>query len=214
MKKQKDTTKSGRHHFKWLNHQGQKIRIDRDIAPLLTEMWALGIQTTNSCQGVCSTKCKHKLKIKKLKGGNTLFDKVLTPECRSYVWIAFQSAKDMERFYNLVAVYEKQERDQPVNMYAIINGWAGKDVKRNGKFVRWERHPDNWEVVNHMPNNGIRGHEEKGVNNIPGKPKFFLYWEEDDCSQNDFRMEPQVKFPRKHLQYVMERLQVANSKRK
>jgi len=177
-------------------------------------MWDLGIQTTNSCQGVCSANCKHKFKIKNLKSGAIFLDKISTPRCRSYVWIAFKSAKDMEKFYNLVAVYEKQARHQPVNMYELINGRAGKDVKRNGKVIRWNRHPDNWEAVHHMPNNGIRCHEEKVANNTPGESKFMYYREEDDCPRNKFQMEPQVKFPRKHLEHVMARLQTSKSKRK
>lgn len=198
-------TKSGRHPFKWMVYEGEKIRIDRDIAPLLSSIWELGIHTTNSCQGVCSRHCKHKVIHTKLKTGELLSEKIKTPECRNRVWIAFASARDLERFINLVAVYEKDVRE---GMYELINGWGSHDEWKRGKF-RCIKHPDNWEYIHHMPNRGIRDHVERFPNNIPGEPKYYYAFVEDDCPKNNFRMQPQLQFPRKHLPYVMERLEAA-----
>lgn len=197
-------TKNGRHHFKWMLYQGQKIRIDRDIVPLLTSMWELGIGTTNSCQGVCSRNC-HKVTHTKLKDGTIYSDYKRTADCKSRIWIAFDSAKSLERFTNLVAVYEKDNRD---SMYELINGWSSHDEWKRGKF-RCIPNPDNWEHIHHMPNLGVRFHVERFPNNIPSEPKYYHAYVDDDCPRNNFRMEPQIKFPRKHLSYVMERLNLA-----
>lgn len=34
----------------WLSHHGRKVRIDREIVPLVKATWALGIETFSSCQ--------------------------------------------------------------------------------------------------------------------------------------------------------------------
>lgn len=206
--------KSGRHPFKWMVYEGEKIRIDRDIVPLLSKMWEYGIHTTNSCQGVCSREyCKHKVVVKKLKNGN-LYDKVLrTKNCGDRIWIAFASARDMERFYNLVAVYEKWRRGQPDSMYEKINGWAGRDVVKGGKF-KFERNSDNWEVQLHMPNEGVLGHWIEIPNGFPNESKFITVWEEDECPRNNFRIQPQIWFPRKHLSYVMEKIELAVNRKR
>lgn len=210
----KSTKKIMHHPFKWMMYDGQKVRIDKDIAPLLDSMWKLGIHTTSSCQAVCSRKCKHKFKIKNLKGGVHFREKVLTPNCKDRIWIAFAGARDMERFYNLVVVYEKWEWGKRDTMYDLINGWAGHDIKKHGKFVRYQPSPDNWETIHSMPNLGIRCHVERFPNNIPGEHKYYYAFVEDDCPKNKFRMQPQIQFPRKHLGYVVERLNKALERKK
>lgn len=79
--------KDGRHPFKWLLFKGEKVRIDRDIVPLIKMMWELGIETSSCCQSDCPCPPKtHRTKY-----------------CDNYIWIAFQASKDLERFYDVVA---------------------------------------------------------------------------------------------------------------
>lgn len=204
--------KNGRHPFKWMTYEGCKVRIDRDIVSLLGNMWELGIHTTNSCQGVCARKC-HKYKHTKLKGGGIYSDPIRTPSCGNRIWIAFDSARSLERFINLVAVYEKYEKGKPDSMYQLINGFGSRDEWKRGKF-RCIPNLDNWEYIHPMPNRGIRDHVERFLNDIPGETKYYYAFVEDDCPKNNFRMEPQIQFPRKHLAYVMERLELALKRKK
>lgn len=194
-----------RHKFKWMVYKGRKIRIDRDIAPLLSNMWELGIGTTNCCQAVCARSCKHKTKITKYKDGSSLYSKIKTRDCKDRVWIVFDSARSFEKFLNVVAVYEKWKRDKPEGMYEHIQGFTLKS------------HPhDVWEVIPYFDNLGVMYHEERmpltKANGFPKGRKTIGILVEDSCKKNQFKMMPQLWFPRKHLEYVEERIRLALDK--
>ena len=82
------------HTAKILTYNGRKVKIDKDIAPLLSKMWKLGIKTSNSCQGQCATFCQHKQKIITYKDKSTLYTKIKTKYCNDRIWIVFQSPQD------------------------------------------------------------------------------------------------------------------------
>jgi hypothetical protein len=194
--------KSGRHPFKWMLYQDTKVAIDRDIAPLLSKMWSLGIKTTNSCQGHCSFNCNHKTKSSKDKDGITFTRPILTSNCHQFVWLAFDSAKDVERLYNLVAEYSKDNN-------STYNRMSCDRFVGGGKF---QRPIENWELNFYLDNRGVEGHW--------GRPKWgnkrstVLMWVEDECKKNNFVISPQLTFPRKDLSYVEARLQLALDRRK
>lgn len=175
------TNKDGRHPFKWLTYEGQKVRIDEDIAPLLSDMWKLGIKTYNSCQATRSNNCyTHKT----------------TKECSKFVWIVFETSKDIERFYNYIAVWEETKINiEDFNMYERILGW-GYGIDPHGV----------WYLSATMDNEGVEGHwKRKGK----GKGNSYSIWEEDACKINKFNLLPQLWIPRKHLSYVEERIKLA-----
>jgi len=204
-KKSINSKSNGKHSFKWMKYKNEKIRIDKDIAPLIQTMWDLGIHTSNCCQGVCSKNCSHKTKHATLKDGGILSEKIKTSECGNRIWIVFSSAKDMEKFYNLVAVYEKNNN----GMYDLINGWAGRNISKSGKFIRYQPSKDNWEVIHYMPNLGVNLHLKRVKNNATKNPKYYYILDEEKCKKNKFVLRPQITFPRKHLDYVIERLNKA-----
>lgn len=188
----KSTRNSGRHPFKILSYNGRKVWIDEDIAPLLSNMWKLGIRTWNSCQGMCSFKCAHKVKIKKLKNGITNYTNIRTKECGKFVWLVFDRAEDLELFYNLVA--EPKDFDNEKSMYGQVES------------------PNIWSIKYPMRNHGISGHW--GRPNWGGKRSTQMMWIDDGCKKNNFIMSPQLTFPREHLSYVEERIELALSKLK
>lgn len=175
-----EKNKSGRHPFKWLKYEGQKVRIDKDIAPLLSGMWKLGIYTTNSCQATYHwTICSRK-----------------TKECKEFVWIVFETAKDIERFYDYVAVWEPlSDIGSGFNMYEKMSG-IGYGLEPHSV----------WYVLARMDNLGVEGHWKR---NGKGKNNSYTVWEEDGCKKNQFVLQPQLWFPRKHLSYVEERIKLA-----
>ena len=183
----KSKNKNGKHHYKIVSFRGQKICIDEDIAPLLLNMWKLGIRTWNSCQGHCSFKCAHKYRIKKLKNGITNYTKVRTKACGQFVWLVFDRVEDLELFYNLVA--EPKDFNNDKSMYDQIT---------NNKI---------WSTIFPITNYGISGHW--------GRPKWGnkrstkMMWIEDKCKKNKFVFSPQLTFPRSHLPYVEARIKAA-----
>lgn len=199
-------SKNGRHPFKWMKYDGRNVRIDKDIATLLSKMWKLGIHTTNSCQANCSFACNHKLKTTKYKNGTSYTKKIKTKNCHNNVWLAFDSVKDVELLYNLLAEYVPySNKNYNTSMYHKMSC----DL-----FIRENDRPtlDGWCFRFYMCNRGTYGHW--------GRPKWgskrstCVMWVEDGCDKNDFVMEPQITFPRTHLQYVESRLDIALTKKK
>jgi hypothetical protein len=201
--------KLSRHPFKWMMYGGQKVRIDKEISNLLAGMWRLNIGTINSCQAVCSQHCSHKTKIKYSKSGEVLFDHNKTKSCYDRIWIAFDNSKSLERFLNIISKYEKTQEDK-VNMYDLIVGCAGKNILKNGKFDYWKPDSNNWEYNYPLINQGVLMCERKIKNSFQnlGGPKYIYIWEEGACKNNNFKVQPQVTFPRKHLSYVEEKIKL------
>jgi hypothetical protein len=184
-----------RHPFKWKIYNGSKIRIDMDIVSILEKMWKLGIKTNNSCQAHCKFSCNHKWKIHKYKNGSTYDECIRTPNCYSNVWISFDTSKDLEKFYNYLAVYNTP-------MYKQMNC---------DRFVGHSK--EGWEFSFLLRNHGVKGHFGRPMHK--NKRLSFNVWIEDGCDNNDFIISPQISFPRIDLPYVEERLQLAiNKKRK
>ncbi len=193
-------TKDGRHHFKWMTYEGQKVRIDKDVVPMLTLLWKMGIKTSNSCHGHCSFNCKHKSKITKMKDGGLLYGHTITKHCYDNVWLVFDEALDVEDFFNAVAEYVHIE-DEEGTMYAHIQGHSAK------------RYPhENWVLRFYPRNYGEVGHWGRPIFN--GKRSTQQMWIETGCEENNFIMQPQLTFPRKHLPYIEERLKLALKNRK
>jgi hypothetical protein len=199
--KDKSKTKDGRHRFKWLKYEGENVRIDVDIAPLLTNLWKLGIHTTNSCQASCCYACGHKVIEKKDKDGRYTAV-VPTKHCYDHVWLTFPDMRDYERLLNVVAVYE------PIRTPWSQDGRTMYELVRSvWKMGTYRGKDDGWEARFYVENRGVQGHFKRHTYN--GKRDGFEMWCETGCKKNDFRFEPQIHFPRKHLPYVEERVQLA-----
>lgn len=202
-----------RHPFHWLiSPQGDRVRIDREIAPLLTKMWQLGIRTTNSCQEHCSPTCPHKPKKIKYSDGSVLYTHTKTKSCGNRIWIVFETAKSLEKFYNYVAVWapyaKKGEPFASPEMHDIYH-----DIVDN---CSQKYYPDSWERRDYICNWGI----ELSSKRIPAtqasgeKVKTIGILTEVGCKKNNFKIMPQLYIPRKHLSYVEERLDIALKKKK
>lgn len=191
------------HKYKWLTYKGGRVQIDRDIAPLLSNMWKLGIGTSNSCQAQCSFVCKHKHKIEKTSDGQEFWDIVDTKNCYNNVWLAFESTKDVERFNNYVAEYATG-RD---TMYACMS--CDMFVNTDGGKLRPK---DSWAYSFLLRNQGVQRHFGRPM--IGKKRSTQEMWVEDGCKKNNFVMKPQITFPRIHLPYVEARIQSALDKKK
>lgn len=199
------TRKDGRHHFKWMKYDGRNVAIDKDIAVLLSKMWRLGIHTTNSCQASCSFVCKHKVKWKKDKLGY-YSQKIKTKNCDNNIWIAFDSVKDIERFYNIVAEYvNHHNNDYDSSMYHRM----GCDL-----FVQTNdvRALDGWCFSFYMCNRGTYGHWGRPTRS--GKRSTYTMWVEEGCDKNHFVIEPQITIPHTHLKFVEEKLDSALKQKK
>lgn len=186
-------TDGKRHLYKTLKFNGEKVRIDEEIAPLLSKMWKLGINTNACCQAHCRFECKHKVKVHPEKDGRTFFETIRNKNCLSHIWISFDTAFDVEMFYNYVAEYVKNDIG---TMYGFINGYNQKEYPN-----------DVWRMIFIPRNYGVERHFGRPTFN--GKRSTQEMWMEDGCKKNDFVMNPQLTFPRKHLQYVEERLDLA-----
>ena len=193
-------TKYGVHSWKWMTYKGEKIRIDRAIAPLISKLWELGIGTTNSCQACCSyaKPCQHIIKDNEI---------VRNKDCYQHIWICFDGARSYEKFLNIVAVYEKWENGKPEGMYEHILGYTKIS------------HPhEAWYMKAYIENLGVLSHEERIPIpkdwKFPAGRKTIGVFEEDGCKKNNFKFMPQLHFPRKHLPYVEERLQLALYKKR
>lgn len=56
-------TPAGRQHTKILSYQDRNVRVDEEIALLISNMWKLGINTLGCCQAHCSFECDHTIKV-------------------------------------------------------------------------------------------------------------------------------------------------------
>lgn len=204
-KKSAKKRKSSRHPFKWLKYDGRNVRIDVDIAPLLSNMWELGIRTGSTCQASCCYSCKHDWKVAKQKDGTELHTHPKTDHCYDHVWITFEDVASYERFLNAVAVYEPWRKDDsaPPSMYELMC----ETKKSWGKSPYYTGNNDRWEVNFYPDNDGVIGHWKRHTTN--GKRDGFNMWCEDGCKKNDFRVSVQLHFPRKHLALVSERVAAA-----
>jgi len=193
-------TKDGRHHFKWMTYQGKKIRIDKDIAPLMTLLWRFGIETTNSCHAMCRLNCTHKY-VKRMdpKYGDMVMYPIKEEHCGQYAWLVFNSVADLEHLFNLVAEYGTE-------MYDLMG--CGGHLLGRGK-TRYKVPLDKWIYSFNLENRGVQGHWGRPM--INGKRSTQEMWTDDGCEENQFVLTPQVTFPRKHIAYLVQRLQkVAN----
>ncbi len=200
-------TKDGRHRFRWMTYDGYKVRIDRDIAPLIEKMWKLGIRTTNSCQAHCNFNCSHKIKVHPVaKDGTQFFETIKTKHCNNNVWLAFESVREVEKLYNIVAEYDTKEG----SMYELMS--CDRGLFTRGQKKSKYRKDDSWAFTFIFFNNGVRGHFGRPTEN--GKRLPYEIWIEDGCGKNNFVLSPQITFPRKHLSYVEHRLDLEIKKRK
>lgn len=160
-------------------------------------MWKLGINTKSCCQGQCSPKCNHKVEIITFKDKSLLYKPIKTNQCRKYVWICFDQAKDAELFYNIVAEFDKENG----SMYEKMHGWCGD-----------EKPFDIWHLRAFPTNNGenlvckkVLASQASGLK----KGSIIEILEVRDCGKNNFNMMIQLYFPFKHLKYVENKLKEA-----
>jgi hypothetical protein len=133
--------------------------IDERIAPLILELWKADIVTALSCQNN-----------------------------NNRIWIEFLSARDAEKFLNIVgAVYERA----PESLYnRITNVWVPENERRwLNKFWEYDAHPTDWSVSQ----NGE--HEERD-------------------SEVDFSFSISIRFPKSDLAIITERVTAYNSAHK
>jgi hypothetical protein len=203
-------TKDGRHKFKWRTYKGHKVRIDEDLVSLIDKMWALGIGTRSCCQEHCSFSCAHKWTTTKYKDGTSYSRHNKTKSCYNNVWMCFETSKDAEKFYNIVAeyVHDSWKDENKSSMYNLMS--CDRFVACAGKKFKYPI--DSWQWSFLLENNGVEGHF--------GRPKWgnkrstVEMWIEDGCKKNNFIIVPQITFPRKHIKHVEERLQLALNKKK
>ncbi len=88
---------------------GDKVGVDKSIAPLIDLIWKAGIETTDSC-------IRHS-HFRKRPGFRF--------ECIPRTWIAFRSSEDAERFMKIVM----SRLDPDDEMYKRINGDLGLDFE-------------------------------------------------------------------------------------
>lgn len=188
--------KNGSHPCKILNNNGERVRIDAQIAKFINLCWKLGIKTIGSCQDHCSFRCIHKWKKQKFKDGTAHYEKIITKKCHKHIWVVFESHEDYCRLLNTVAVYEKAERGK-LSMYDLMSG-----VGEN----------DRWDTLMTMANDGVKYQWKKICGGEVNNFKRFLARCDVGCGKNNFKVEIQLTFPQKHLALVEERLQQAVSK--
>lgn len=185
-----DLTKLGRHRFKILSFKGERVAIDEKIAPLLQDMWKLGINTTNSCQEQCNFHCKHTWVTKKDKRGD--YTTVIpTENCYNNIWLCFEQSSDLELFYNLICEWADYSKDPNAMYHKIVDGeWANRfNAYNHGVTGHWKRYTFNKKRCSQM------------------------MWNEDACKKNNIILSPQITFPIEHLPYVEERIKLALSKK-
>lgn len=192
-----------RHKYKIFKTKHGQIKIDRDIAPIISKMWELGIMTTACCQQTCCHKlCKHKTKIKKYKDSTELWSPIKNKLCKKHAWIVFDRPADAQKFFNIVAEFSKDDD----SMYAHMHGY---DLKKNPST--------SWIIDSHLENLGVFERLKKvklGLASGKKKGARSLIREEVSCPKNDFNISVQLFFPRKHIKYVEEKLNLALTKSK
>lgn len=164
------------HPFKWLKFDGEKVRIDKEIAPLLSNLWKLGIRTTNSCQEHCSFNCKHKYKKSYDEDGCLCSYIIPTKKCWDSIWLCFEQASDLEKFYNIIAKYGSTD-------YDVVSSWP---------------------IRHHIINYGIEGCFTRPI--INGKRSTVPLFKETSCRKNNFIVSPQLTFPRKYLSFIEDKI--------
>jgi hypothetical protein len=194
-----------RHPFKWVKYKNQNIRIDKDIVSLLSKMWKLGINTTNSCQALCNFTCNHKYEVISDKDGD-YYSVIETKHCLNNIWLCFESVRDVEKLYNIVAEYTSERSDE-----AMYHKMSCDRALQTGQ-TKFRHSKDGWAFCFHMANHGVFGHW--GRPKWRGKRSTVEMWMEDGCGKNNFVLEPQITFPRSHLEYVESKLDQALKKKK
>lgn len=190
------------HKTKYINFNNKRFIIDAEIAPLISNIWKLDIKTTSCCQGHCAPSCNHKTKIIKNLDNSATIEKIKGKHCNNYVQICFASGTDFEKFLDIVAEYEK---DAEEGMYYNIDR----------SFAISKSPTDRWEMVPFFDNRGIElitkrfPIEEDQKHCFPKNHKTYGAFVEIGCKQNDFRLMPQLYFPRKHLKYVEDKIKLA-----
>lgn len=110
-----------KHKARYLILNGQRTRIDADIAPLIQALHDLGVRTFSSCQGSCMGHCGRRHKRGPLTtytysdGTTETYRKRIYPRrCLETVTIAFETAVEATKFINLVYRHTDNEelRDQ------------------------------------------------------------------------------------------------------
>lgn len=198
-------TKDGRHTFKWLTYKGRKVRIDEEIAPLISKMWKLGIGTQCCCQEYCNFNCNHKYVTRTDKKTKEKYTAVVpTKHCHNNVWIYFESSSDVERLYDIVAEYDPKHSDG-----SMYDKMSCDSVLRTEKS-KFNPLKEGWSFIFVMTNLGVDGHFGRPI--FDGKRSTCEMWIEDGCKKNNFYIQPQLTFPRKHISYLEERLDLAIKK--
>lgn len=193
--KKNKRNKDGRHPFKWLKYKGENVRIDADIASLVSNLWKLGIHTANSCQSQCSFDCGHKIKIHpKDKDGYTFCETIRGKNCGSHIWLVFEKAGDIEKFYNYVCEYAP---------------YTDQDAMYNNILYRKKGSNEKWTIRSYIQNYGVVGHFGKRMTPNGKRRETVETWIEEGCRKNQFCLQPQLTFPRKHLEYVEKRIEKA-----
>ena len=190
------------HKFKWVNCNGDKVRIDRNIAPLISNMWKLGIGTTNCCQSVCAPSCKHKNRDIIYKDGSKLQSFYRTKHCGDRIWIVFDSGMSLEKFLNIVAVFEEEnDGSNDIGMYGFIHGYCPLKYPN-----------DIWHIDLSFRNNGVDFASRRVKQRLASgtKQKTISILKEISCKNNDFRILPHLYFPSEHLSYVEGKIILAN----
>jgi len=178
----KKQNKDGKHPFKWLLWRENKVRVDKEIAPLISNLWKLGINTLNSCQAHCSFNCDHKW--------NQFRDKIIpTGHCDNNVWIVFETAKDYQKFLNIVANYNEKKMYEHI----IYSYFSPKKYD-----------PNRWATQFFMENLGVEGEWKRPYFNK--KRVEYQMFVETGCGKNNFNTQVQLTFPQKHLEYVEKKI--------
>src|SRR5690349_3660013 len=93
---------------------GFKVEVDRELAPLIPELWAAGCETFLSCQEHVQT---------------------------GKVWVAFYDVEGAKRFLDIVAVHDKRRGSMWHRMNDWYFGNLGAShIGRFGESGDWEYH--------------------------------------------------------------------------
>lgn len=175
------------HVAKYLTIDGRRIRIDANIAQLVSGLDRLGIRTFSSCDSGCGGWCKRKHKQlpdtsewTKVKGKKTLV-KVShhkkPKQCSESVWLAFESATDAMKMLNVV-----YDNDDAEKLQCHMQG-----------FGRKQSHAWVWNV-------GVDNINDRGFMDSRG------YWRGTRFGPAKFDFFCNVVFPHAHLGLVTQRV--------
>jgi hypothetical protein len=174
-------------------YKGELVRIDRELAPIIADLWALGIDTQNCCQQSCAGWCPKKHRSKLIKKGKTA-EWTKVRYCQDRAYIAFASAEDYQAFLNLMADWTKRPRSAKGRLYNRIAPWSPGDTRH------WKT--DAWVAQIWLDNGGILAHINRDQMIV-----------EDSCKKNDFRISVMLFLPRTDLDFVGKRLRKAVEKK-